>query len=95
MTPMACDEFPQRFFIGIGNHQALRRTFRPSGLDRCVFGVLRINQSGHDVTLSRSVPTKDTGYTMDLQAGCQTDFVCRGRAAFVRRSYFQVYENKG
>jgi len=26
------DEFPQRFFIGIGNDKALRRTFCPTGV---------------------------------------------------------------
>jgi hypothetical protein len=52
------DEFPQRFFIGIGDHKALRRTFCPTSLDHCVLCNRRINQFGHDFTLSPSMATK-------------------------------------
>jgi hypothetical protein len=52
------DEFPQRFLIGIGNHEAFRRTFCPTSLDHCVLCNRRINQFGHDFTLSPSMATK-------------------------------------
>jgi hypothetical protein len=56
------DELPQRFFIGIGNHQAFRRTFCPTGLDHCVLCNRRINQFGHDFTLSPSMAAKNGMY---------------------------------
>jgi len=52
------DEFPQRFFIGIGNHKTFGRTFCPAGLDHCVLCTRWIGQTSHDVTLSPLVPQR-------------------------------------
>jgi hypothetical protein len=54
----AGDEIPQGFLIKIGNHEVFRRTFCPTSLDHCVLCNRRINQFGHEFTLSPSMATK-------------------------------------
>ena len=70
------DEIPQRFFIAIGNHEALRETFYPTSLDHCVLCDRRINQTGHDVTPESTRTPKDKVPTESRQARFQTDWPC-------------------
>jgi len=67
------DEIPQRFFIGIDNHEAFRGTFYPTSLDHCVLCDRRINQPGHDVTSESARAPKDKVRTESKQARFQTD----------------------
>ena len=60
----ASDEIPQGFLIKIGNHEAFRRTFRLTGLNHCVLCNRRINQFGHDFTLSPSMAAKYGMYSV-------------------------------